>query len=196
MHVHLSLWKTDGGNAFAGDKTLSNISCSDAFQGFLGGLLHHARALTACFAPNVSSYKRYQSGSFAPTGIAWSRDNRTAGMRVVGQGNSLRIECRIPGADANPYIVYAALIAAGLDGITNKIEPPPIFEGDIYQAAGMPRVPSCLRDAINAFAESPFPQAAFGKEVTEHYLHFLRTEQRKFDEVVTDWEKARFFERI
>ena len=117
-------------------------------------------------------------------------------MRVVGQGNSLRVECRIPGADANPYIVYAALIAAGLDGITNKIEPPPIFEGDIYQAAGLPRVPSCLRDAIDAFAGSEFVVDAFGSDVAEHYLHFLRTEQRKFDEVVTDWEKARFFERI
>jgi glutamine synthetase len=117
-------------------------------------------------------------------------------MRVVGHGNSLRIECRIPGADANPYIVYAALIAAGLDGIANTIEPPPIFNGDIYQAADLPRVPGCLRDAITAFAQSELPEKAFGKEVTEHYLHFLRTEQRKFDEVVTDWEKARFFARV
>jgi glutamine synthetase len=196
MHVHLSLWNGNGGNAFAGEMPLGPVSCTETFRGFLGGLLHHAQSLTACFAPYVASYKRYQSGSFAPTGIAWSRDNRTAGMRVVGHGNSLRVECRIPGADANPYIVYAALIAAGLDGITNKIEPPPIFEGDIYQAAGLPRVPGCLRDAIAAFEKSELAQTAFGADVKEHYLHFLRTEQRKFDEVVTDWEKARFFERV
>lgn len=196
MHVHLSLWKMDGGNAFTGETPLGPIASSETFRGFLGGLLHHAQALTACFAPNVASYKRFQSGSFAPTGIAWSRDNRTAGMRVVGHGNSLRVECRIPGADANPYIVYAALIAAGLDGIANKIEPSPIFEGDIYQAAGLPRVPGCLRDAITAFEQSELPQTAFGSDVKEHYLHFLRTEQRKFDEVVTDWEKTRFFERV
>jgi glutamine synthetase len=196
MHVHLSLWNAEGGNAFAGETPLGPVQGSDTFRGFLGGLLHHARDLTACFAPYVASYKRYQSGSFAPTGIAWSRDNRTAGMRVVGHGKSLRVECRIPGADANPYIVYAALIAAGLDGIASKIEPPPIFEGDIYQAAGLPRVPSCLRDAITAFDHSELARTAFGSDVTEHYLHFLRTEQRKFDEVVTDWEKIRFFERV
>ncbi len=196
MHVHLSLRNQEGVSAFAGETAIGPVKGSETFRGFLGGLLHHAHDLTACFAPNVASYKRYQSGSFAPTGIAWSRDNRTAGMRVVGQGNSLRVECRIPGADANPYIVYAALIAAGLDGITNYIEPPPIFEGDIYQAAGLPRVPSCLRNAIDAFAGSEFARNALGSDVAEHYLHFLRTEQRKFDEVVTDWEKARFFERI
>src|SRR5262249_10067348 len=151
--------------------------------------------LAACYAPYVASYKRYQAGSFAPTTIAWSYDNRTAGFRVVGRGPSLRIECRIPGADANPYIAYAATIAAGLDGIANRIEPPPLFTGDLYQARDLPRVPSTLREAIAELEQSTLLRTAFGAEVIEHYLHFLRTEQRKFDEVVTCWERARFFER-
>ena len=147
-------------------------------------------------AAYVSSYKRFTEGSFAPTGIAWSDDNRTAGFRVVGHGPSLRVECRIPGADANPYIVYAAVLAAGLEGIRAHIEPPPPFAGDIYQAQDLPRIPGSLRDSIAEFDRSEFTRRAFGADVVEHYLHFLRTEQRKFDEVVTDWEKLRFFERI
>jgi len=187
MHVHLSLWHDNGTNAFD-DPTF--------FRHFLGGMMHHARAITAFFAPNVASYKRYQAGSFAPTSIAWCKDNRTAGFRVVGSGKSLRIECRIPGADANPYLVYAALVAAGLDGVDSAIEPPPLFEGDVYEAQGLPRVPAYLREAIHAFESSDFPARAFGQAAVTHYLHFWRTEQRKFDEVVTDWEKKRFFERI
>lgn len=199
MHVHVSLWHADDGGkpkpAFPGENQLGPITAGDTFRWFLGGWMRHARALTACYAPYVSSYKRFQEGSFAPTGIAWSYDNRTAGFRVVGHGPSLRIECRIPGADANPYIVYAAVIAAGLDGIEKKIEPPPIFQGDIYQAAELPRVPKTLREAISEFEGSELAREAFGQEVVEHYLHFLHTEQRKFDEVVTCWERARFFER-
>ncbi|MGC4046728.1 MAG: glutamine synthetase family protein [Armatimonas sp.] len=187
MHVHLSLWKADGTSAFADE---------DLFNHFLGGMMHHARAITAFLAPNVASYKRYQAGSFAPTSIAWCKDNRTAGFRVVGEGKSKRIECRIPGADANPYLVYASLLAAGLDGVEQKIAPPPIFEGDVYEAQELPRVPAYLREAIAAFEESDFPARAFGQEIVEHYSHFWRTEQRKFDEVITDWEKKRFFERI
>jgi glutamine synthetase len=196
MHTHLSLWNEDGTqNLFAGDQALGPIMSSDTFRWFLGGWIKHARALTVCFAPYVSSYKRFQEGSFAPTGIAWSYDNRTAGFRIVGHGPSLRIECRIPGADANPYIVFAAAIAAGLDGIQHHIEPPPIFVGDIYRASELPRVPMTLREAIAEFEHSELAREAFGENVVDHYLHFLRTEQRKFDEVVTCWERARFFER-
>jgi glutamine synthetase len=169
---------------------------SDTFRWFLGGWMRHARELTVCYAPSVNSYKRYQEGSFAPTGIAWSYDNRTAGFRIVGHGPSLRIECRIPGADANPYIVYAAALAAGLDGIENRIEPPPIFQGNIYEAAELPRVPKTLHEAIDEFERSELAPRVFGTGVFDHYLHFLRTEQRKFDEVVTCWERARFFERV
>jgi glutamine synthetase len=195
-HVHVSLWDKDGrGSAFPGDKKTGPVEASDTFRWFLGGWMKHARALTACYAPYVASYKRYQARSWAPTTIAWSYDNRTAGFRVVGKGPSLRIECRIPGADANPYIVYAAALAAGLDGIKNRIEPPDIFQGDLYATKEMPQVPGTLREAIAEFERSDLPRQAFGEDVAEHYLHFLRTEQRKFDEVVTCWERARYFER-
>ncbi len=127
-HMHVSLWDTDGeGNVFPGDRQTGPVAASDTFRWFLGGWMKHARALAACYAPYVASYKRYQSRSWAPTAIAWSYDNRTAGFRVVGRGPSLRIECRIPGADANPYIVYAAALAAGLDGI----EQPDRAAGDL-----------------------------------------------------------------
>lgn len=195
-HVHVSLWGADGhGNRFPGDRRTGPVEASDTFRWFLGGWMKHARALTACYAPYVSSYKRYQSRSWAPTAIAWSYDNRTAGFRVVGHGPSLRIECRIPGADANPYIVYAAALAAGLDGIRNKIEPPELFQGDLYATQELPKVPGTLREAIDEFERSDVAREAFGEDVAEHYLHFLRTEQRKFDEVVTCWERARYFER-
>ncbi len=196
MHIHLSLWDTEGEmNLFPGEHTLGPVQASDVFRWFLGGWMRHAREFTVCYAPYVASYKRYQAGSFAPTGIAWSYDNRTAGFRVVGQGQSLRIECRIPGADANPYIVYAAILASGLDGIRNRIEPPPVFQGDMYHAKELPRVPATLREAISEFESGALAPQAFGQEVFEHYLHFVRTEQSKFDEVVTCWERARYFER-
>jgi glutamine synthetase len=198
-HEHLSLWSADGTtNLFDGDEELagSGIRSSERFRHFLGGWMAHAAELVAFWAPNVNSYKRYQAGSFAPTGIAWSDDNRTAGFRVVGHGPSLRIECRIPGADANPYVAFAASLAAGLDGIESRIEPPPVFAGDVYAAKSLPRVPGALRQAIANLEGSAFARKAFGDDVVDHYLHFLGTEQRKFDEVVTSWERARFFERI
>jgi glutamine synthetase len=198
LHVHSSLWRNDGtpafgepGPALAG----TPVAAPELFRFWLGGQLAHAREIALLLAPTVNSYKRYQAGTFAPTGIAWSYDNRTAGFRVVGHGSSLRVECRLPGADANPYIAYAAALAAGLDGIQNKIEPPPVFQGDVYAAQDLPRVPLVLREAIDEFDRSTLAREAFGADVVEHYLHFLRTEQRKFDEVVTSWERARYFER-
>jgi glutamine synthetase len=199
MHVHFSLWDADGTrNLFAGEgdpRFGMPAAASDVFGWALGGMLAHARELVLFYAPNVNSYKRYQNASFAPTGIAWAYDNRTTGFRVVGHGPSLRIECRIPGADANPYLALAALLAAALDGIASQIDPPPIFAGDAYAAQTLPRVPRSLNEAITAFEESDFVRAAFGEDVVAHYLHFARTEQRKFDEAVTDWERQRFFER-
>lgn len=192
MHVHSSLWSVDSGAPlFAGDAG----AYPDRFRWWLGGLMHHARACTLLFAPYVNSYKRFRAGSFAPTGIAWSYDNRTAGFRIVGKGASLRVECRIPGADANPYLAFAATVAAGLDGLAKRIEPPPMFRGDVYAAEGLQRVPSTLPEAIAEFEASPLFGEAFGAEVVEHLLHFARTEQRKFDEVVTTWERRRFLER-
>jgi glutamine synthetase len=148
------------------------------------------------YAPTVNSYKRYQAASWAPTRLAWSYDNRTAGFRVVGEGNSLRIECRIPGADCNPYLAFAAALASGLDGIEHHIEPPQIFEGDVYAARHLPLVPRTLRDATDLFEKSDFAKSALGEEVVEHYLHFYRTEQEGYDKAVTDWERRRYFERI
>ena len=199
LHLHSSLWSLDGSRSlFPGDKKLPGLptGASDLFCWFLGGLMAHAREVSLFFAPNVNSYKRYRAGSFAPTGIAWSYDNRTAGFRIVGHGNGLRVECRIPGADANPYLAFAATLAAGLDGIERRIEPPPAFSGDVYAARDLPRVPRSLNKAIGEFERSDFVRRAFGDKVVEHYLHFARTEQRKFDETVTAWERARFFERI
>jgi len=200
MHLHFSLWSADGAhNVFAGDRPLADglpVTGSDTFRWAVGGMLAHARDLTLFFAPNVNSYKRYQAESFAPTAVAWAYDNRTTGFRVVGRGDALRVECRIPGADANPYLAFAALLAAALDGIERKTEPPPMFAGNAYLATDLPRVPRSLPEAIAAFERSELARAAFGEEVVEHYLHFARTEQRKFDEAVTCWERARFFEQI
>jgi glutamine synthetase len=194
-HLHVSLWSGEE-PVFPGDTRLGPVGASDVFRWFLGGWMDHVDELMPFFAPTINSYKRYQDGSWAPTRIAWSYDNRTAGFRVVGEGPSLRIECRIPGADTNPYLAYAAVLAAGLDGIRRRIEPPDIFEGDVYQAAHLPRVPSTLRDAVDAFEASEFVGEAFGAEVKEHYVHFFRMEQRAYDNAVTDWERARYFERI
>lgn len=194
-HIHLSLWK-DGRNVFPGSRKLGPVAGSDQFRWFLGGWIAHVPDVMVFYAPTVNSYKRYRSGSWAPTRLAWSRDNRTAGFRIVGQGESLRIECRIPGADCNPYLAYAAALASGLHGVENKIEPPPVFEGDAYAAESLPQVPGTLRDAADLFEKSSFAAKAFGDEVVEHYLHFFRTEQRAFDDAVTDWERQRYFERI
>ena len=195
-HLHISFWDPDGKQSlFLGDRPIGPVEASDTFRWFLGGWMMHARAFSACYAPYPASYKRYQARSWAPVAIAWSYDNRTAGFRVVGRGPSLRVECRIPGADANPYVAYAAAIAAGLDGIRNRVEPPEIFQGDIYAARELPRIPFTLREAIDEFERSDLAREAFGDDVAAHYLHFLRTEQRKFDEVVTCWERARYFER-
>ena len=189
MHVHLSLWDEANQAAFAGGEA------SDAFRHFLGGWMQHARAIAPFYAPNPNSYKRYAYQSWAPTRIAWSRDNRTAGFRIVGSGNSQRIESRLPGADANPYLAYAAAIAAGIDGLQNKIEPPPVFSGDVYQSDDLPTVPANLSEATDELDQSAMLRAALGDGVVDHYVHFFRTEQRKFDEAVTSWERTRYFER-
>ncbi len=194
-HIHASLWSPDGKPLFRGEETLGPVRCSNLFRWFLGGWMAHIRELFPFFAPYPSSYKRYVPGSFAPTGIAWSYDNRTAGFRIVGHGSSLRIECRTAGADANVYLAFAATLAAGLDGIANQIEPPDAFEGDVYGALNLPQVPHSLPEAIAALGESQFARDTFGDDVIEHYLHFFRTEQRKFDAVVTDWERRRYFEQ-
>jgi glutamine synthetase len=193
MHLHSSLWSADGTAPLFAGGTVEQLP--DLFRWWLGGLLHHARAATLLFAPYVNSYKRFREGSFAPTAIAWSYDNRTTGFRMLGHGAGARVECRIPGADANPYLAFAATLASGLDGIANRIEPPPIFRGDGYVAADLHRIPRSLPEAIDELAASRLFRSAFGDAVIEHLLHFARTEQRKFDETVTTWERRRYFER-
>ena len=186
-HIHFSLWR-DGKNAFS-DK-------GEIFRWFLGGWIAHVPDVMPFYAPTINSYKRYVDASWAPTRLAWSHDNRTAGFRVVGDGPSLRIECRIPGADANPYLALAASLASGLDGIANRIEPPECFVGDVYAARTLPRVPYTLSEAAARFEKSEFAKRAFGEAVVEHYAHFFRSEVRAFDAAVTDWERQRYFERI
>ena len=196
-HMHISLWDVDGAaNLMPGDHQVGPVMASDEFRWFLGGWIAHAADLMPFYAPTINSYKRYQAGSWAPTALAWSYDNRTAGFRVVGEGPSLRIESRLPGADVNPYLAYAAAIASGLDGIRNQIEPPDHFEGDVYSAADVPTVPKTLQAANAALDESAFARAAFGDEVVDHYCHFFATEQAAYDRAVTDWERHRYFEQI
>ena len=202
-HIHMSLSDDERRPVFAADRDADAIEipgtdakASPRFLHAVGGLLAHARELSLLFAPNVNSYKRYREGTFAPTRITWSYDNRTAGFRVVGHGASLRIECRIPGGDANPYLAYAGMIAAALDGIERELDPGPLFRGDAYADASLPRVPESLPEAIREFEGSDFVRQAFGETVQRHLAHFARAEQRAFDVAVTDYEKARYFERI
>jgi glutamine synthetase len=194
-HIHLSLWR-EGRNAFAGDTRLGPVHASDEFRWFLGGWIAHAPEFMVFYAPTINSYKRFEDLSWAPTRLAWSYDNRTAGFRVVGHHQSLRIECRIPGADANPYLAFAAAVASGLDGIRNRIEPPPAFDGDIYAASSLPRVPYTLEKAVDLFEMSTFVRKTIGEDVARHYTHFYRSEQKAFERAVTDWERRRYFERI
>ena len=194
-HVHMSLWR-DGANVFAGDELFGPVRCSDEFRWFLGGVLARVPDVMVFLAPTVNSYKRYVDGSWAPTRVAWSYDNRTAGVRVVGRGDSLRVECRIPGADCNPYLALAGLLAAGLDGIAERTEPPECFEGDVYAARDLPHVPRSLAEATDLFAASPFAKAAFGQQVVDHYTHHFRTEWEAYSRAVSDWERRRYFERI
>jgi glutamine synthetase len=193
-HIHLSLWDSEGTRSlFPGDDPHEP---SEVFQHCLAGLTAHMRELSVFVAPNVNSYKRYASESWAPTTLAWGRDNRTCGFRLVGHGNGLRVESRIPGADTNPYLAFAAMIAAGLDGLDNELDAPPLFEGNAYADPELPRVPSTLREAIDELEGSKVARDAFGDDVVDHYLNYARTEQRLFDEAVTCYERERLFERV
>ncbi len=194
-HIHMSLWKA-GQNIFAGEKAVGPVKGSDMFKWFLGGWIKYAPEVMPFYAPTVNSYKRFVDASWAPTRLAWSYDNRTAGFRVVGKGDSLRIECRIPGADCNPYLAFAASLACGLEGIQNQIEPPAIFEGDVYASKSLPHIPKSLPEATKLFEQSAFAKRVFGESVVEHYAHFYKTEQQAYSQAVTDWERKRYFERI
>jgi len=184
-HVHSSLWR-DGENAFTGE--------SDVFRQFLAGQIACLRELAVFVAPTINSYKRFAAGSWAPTTLAWGHDNRTCGFRIVGHGQELRAETRIPGGDVNPYLGFAALLAAGLHGIEQELELPAPLEGNAYESDAA-RFPHSLREAIDALEAGTTARAALGDDVVDHYLHYARTEQRLFDETVTCYERERLFER-
>lgn len=193
-HIHMSLWDPAGTtNLFADEAQPRQMS--PVMRHFLGGLLAGARELSLFIASTINAYKRYAVASWAPVNIVWSRDNRTCGFRIVGHGSSLRIENRLPGGDTNPYLAYAAVLAAGLHGIEHGIEPPDEFVGNAYEATTVPRVPRALYEAIEAFRASDLAREAFGDEVFAHYLNMAEVEQREFDMAVTDWERRRYFER-
>ncbi|HEY3067844.1 MAG TPA: glutamine synthetase family protein [Methylomirabilota bacterium] len=197
FHLHSSLWDRSGRRAlFAPAAHGEGGKAGALFGGWLGGQMALARELAYFYAPTVNSYKRYQSGSFAPTRIAAGRDNRTCGFRLCGEGSGFRVENRIPGADANPYLAFAATIAAGLHGLTNRLKAPKLYEGNAYEDATLPQVPKTLREAITELERSKAARTAFGARVVEHYLHAARLEQEAFDRAVTDWELVRNFERI
>jgi glutamine synthetase len=186
-HIHFSLSDAKG-PLFAREPAV--------FEAFLAGQLASLRELTLLLAPNVNSYKRYAAGSFAPTAIAWGADNRTCALRVVGHGPSLRFENRAGGADLNPYLALSALIAAGLHGIEQGLELGPVFEGDAYKAAELPRLPTSLAQARELFAASAIARAAFGEEMVAHYVNAADVELAAFGSAVTDWERYRGFERL
>src|SRR4051812_8834984 len=186
-HIHCSLARDDGSNAFAGDRKL--------FESFVAGQLACLRELTLWYAPNINSYKRFAEGSFAPTAVAWGKDNRTCSMRVVGHGPALRVENRLPGADVNPYLALSAMIAAGLHETENELELDPASEGNAYNS-DHPRVPANMYEARDLFAGSDVAREAFGQEVVDHYLNRARVELDAFQAAVTDWERFRGFERL
>ncbi len=192
-HIHQSL-RAEGGRAAFHDPAGPH-GMSSLMQSWVAGLLAHAPEITVFLAPYVNSYKRFVAGTFAPTRIVWSTDNRTAGFRLVGEGTkAVRIECRIGGADLNPYLAYAALIAAGLSGVEQGLELGPEFRGDAY-VADVPSIPTTLRAATAALDGSAMLRAAFGDAVVDHYVHAARWEQAECDRRVTDWDVARGFER-
>lgn len=194
-HTHISLFKGND-NIFNGTEDYGPVKGSKEFGSFLAGWIKYAPDVMVFYAPTINSYKRFVDGSWAPTRLAWSRDNRTAGFRVVGSGKGFRIECRIPGADCNPYLAIAASLASGLKGIAEDLSPPECFEGDVYAAQHLPHVPRTLKEACDIFSSSEFARDSFGKEVVDHYTHFYKQEIKAYESQVSDWERKRYFERI
>jgi len=192
-HIHISLRDSSDRPVFAGE---GEHGFSAVFEQFMAGLLASLRELTLFVAPNINSYKRFVPGSFAPTALAWGRDNRSCALRVVGHHPSaLRVECRVPGGDVNPHLALAAIVAGGLHGIEKGLELEPELVGSAYDS-DKPRLPTTLRDAAGLFAASQLARDAFGDEVVDHYTNMARIELDAFDSAVTDWERYRGFERL
>jgi glutamine synthetase len=194
-HVHASLWDAAGKKPLFFDPKAAH-TMSPLARKFLAGQLAHAREMTYFLAPFINSYKRFQAGTFAPTRAVWSIDNRTAGFRLCGEGTKgVRVECRVGGADLNPYLAFAALLAAGLAGIEQKLELEPAFSGDAYQGRKLREIPKTLREATEALRKSKMLRTALGDAVVDHYVHAAEWEQFEYDRRVTDWELKRGFER-
>ncbi|WP_433016674.1 glutamine synthetase family protein [Kribbella sp. CA-294648] len=191
-HIHLSFRSTDGTAVLAGD---GEHGFSELMERFIAGQLACLPEFTYLLAPNINSYKRFVPGSFAPTAVAWGLDNRSCSLRVVGHGESLRVENRLPGGDVNPYLAVAALIASGLHGLENQLEMEPMLEGNAY-TSDKPHVPTTLREAAALFGGSKVAREAFGDDVVEHYVNAARVELDAYDAAVTDWERIRGFERL
>jgi len=194
-HIHSSIWSLDDDRPLCpaeGEPT----AMSPIFRSWMGGILAHSRELSLCFAPFVNSYKRYQPDSWAPTAVVWSPDNRTCGLRTVGHGPAMRVESRIPGADCNPYIAFAAIIAAGLDGIDRELDCGDPYVGNAYTAPDLERIPWNLVEAIGLFRDSTFAAESLGEEVHFHLTHSAEEEWKAFNNVITEWELQRNFERI
>jgi glutamine synthetase len=203
-HIHMSLWKAER-NVFwdrnekirdAHRKVGAVCGGSAVFRQFLGGLIKYSPELSLFLAPTINSYKRYQPGSWAPTRMAWALDNRTVGFRVVGEGNAFRIENRMPGADANPYLAFAAMLAAGTAGLKEKLDCGEEYSGNAYVDRRLARLPATLVDAADLLDKSKLARSAFGDDVVDFYVHHARLEIDSFNNAVTDWEKHRYFERI
>lgn len=193
-HVHSSLWHLSdrglGGSAFDGGAALT-----DDFRMYLAGQLAAAQDFSILWAPTINSYKRFQPGSWAPTAVAWGVDNRTLGYRVVGHGASSRVECRIPGADANSYLAFAGTIAAGLYGIRHRLALSEAYTGNGYEAKDLPRIPTTLAEAADLWERSDIARECFGADVHHHLLTMARHEWSSFNSSVTDWERVRYFDR-
>ncbi len=194
-HIHSSLWSTSGDASLFADSADPH-GMSTLMRHYLAGQLAYARDITFFLAPFINSYKRFQASTFAPTRAVWSVDNRTAGFRVCGENSSaIRVECRIGGADLNPYLAFAALLAAGFAGIEEKLEPGPAFIGDAYRNDRASAIPATLREATECLRASSMLRAALGDAVIDHYVHAAAWEQLEYDRRVTDWELCRGFER-
>ncbi|MEN9505261.1 MAG: hypothetical protein RI958_1187 [Actinomycetota bacterium] len=194
-HIHSSLWSLDGSEAMFYDHDGPN-GMSTTFQHYLAGLIATAREFSLLWAPTVNSYKRFQLGSWAPTGIGWGLDNRTLGFRKVGHGRSTRVECRVPGADANSYFAFAGQLAGGLYGIRHRLPLPAPFSGNGYEAPEIDRIPWNLPDAIALWEGSSIARECFGDDVHHHILTMAKGEWEAFNHAVTDWELRRYWERI
>jgi glutamine synthetase len=193
-HIHFSMRTVpDDATVAAGD---GPGGMSTVMSRAVAGLLATMREFTLMYAPNVNSYKRYQAGSFAPTAVRWGTDNRTCALRLVGHGPSMRIENRVPGADVNPYLAVAAMVAGALHGIDNELSVENEYAGNAYEDVSAQRVPATLRDALELWEKSDAAREAFGDEVVAHYANNARVELAAFDAAVTDWELVRGFERL